>query len=110
MVTNVRLPKIDRILPKMIFSPPSRWQNLGLGTNPIEIAEPCYPHDKFVASHLCDACLKTILTKRLLQAPVHLVTDPANLFTDQRMSGPPICAAYKHFKTFLSILDNSPTD
>ena len=37
--------------------------------------------------------------KRLSQALVHFVTALASLFTDQRMSGLPIRAKYKHFKT-----------
>ena len=37
--------------------------------------------------------------KRRAQAPVHLVIDRASLFTDQRMSGLPIRAKNRHFKT-----------
>ena len=37
--------------------------------------------------------------KRSSHALVHLVTDRAGLFTDQRKSGLPIRASYKHFKT-----------
>ena len=37
--------------------------------------------------------------KRLSQALVHFVTALASLFTDQRMSSPPILANYKLFKT-----------
>ena len=45
------------------------------------------------------------------KALVHFVTALANLFTDQRMSGLPIRAKYKHFKTILKhTFDNSPTD
>ena len=49
-----------RFLPKSIFlSPQSRQQNLGLGTNPIDTAEPCFPHDNIVGSHYCDECMKS---------------------------------------------------
>ena len=37
--------------------------------------------------------------KRLSQALVHFVIDRASLFTDQRMSGLPIRAKYKHLRT-----------
>ena len=34
-------------------------QNLSLGTDPIDNAEPCFPHDNTVDSHLCDECTKS---------------------------------------------------
>ena len=37
--------------------------------------------------------------RRLSQALVHFVIDRANLFTDHRISGRPIRAKYKHFRT-----------
>ena len=49
--------------------------------------------------------------KRLSQALVHFVIDRASLFTDHRISGLPIRAKYKHFRTILEHTgDNSPTD
>ena len=49
-----------------------------------------------------------ILLARLL---VHLVIDRASLFTDHRISGRPIRAKYKHFRTIWDhTCDNSPTD
>ena len=48
-------------------------QNLSLGMNPIDNAEPCYPHDNMVGSQ-CDECMKS---------NEHSVTDRASLFTDQ---------------------------
>ena len=49
--------------------------------------------------------------RRLSQALVHFVMDLASLFTDHRISGLPICAKYKHFRTILEhTCDNSPTD
>ena len=51
------------------------------------------------------------LSERLSQARVHLVTDRASLFTDHRMSGLPIHAKNKNFKTICErTCDNSPTD
>ena len=52
--THVRLPKIHEIPPKVDLSPHDRQQNLSLGVNPIENAEPCFPHDNIVGSHLCE--------------------------------------------------------
>ena len=36
---------------------------------------------------------------RLSEALVHFVIDRASLFTDHRISGRPILAKYKHFRT-----------
>ena len=45
------------------------------------------------------------------QALVHFVIDRASLFTDHRISGLPIRAKYKHFRTIWEhTCDNSPTD
>ena len=42
---------------------------------------------------------------------VCMVTDRASVFTDQRMSGLPIRARYKHFNTICEhTFDKSPTD
>ena len=60
MGTNVRRPMIHKIPPNLILRPPGGRQNLRLGRDPIEIAEPCYPHDKIVDSHLCGECKKLI--------------------------------------------------
>ena len=49
--------------------------------------------------------------KRLSQALVHLVTARASWFTDRKISGLPIRAKYKHFRTICEqTFDNSPTD
>ena len=49
--------------------------------------------------------------RRLSQALVHFVMDRASLFTDHRISGRPIRAKYKHFRTIWEhTCDNSPTD
>ena len=60
MGTNVRLPKIHKILTEVDFlSPQGRQQNLSLGINPIDNAETCFPHGNTVGSHLCDECVKS---------------------------------------------------
>ena len=49
--------------------------------------------------------------RRLSQALVHFVIDRANLFTDHRISGLPIRAKYKHFRTIREhTCDSSPAD
>ena len=59
MGTNVRLPKIHKTPTEIDFlSPQGRQQNLSLGINPIDTAEPCNPHDNVVGSHLCGECMK----------------------------------------------------
>ena len=51
------------------------------------------------------------LANRLSHAWIHSVTDLASLLTDHRMSGRPIRAKYKHFKTICEqTSDDSPTD
>ena len=58
---------------------------------PIDNAEPCFPHDTVVGSHLCDECRK-IVWSSVGHRLVHLVTDRASLLTDHKMSGLPILA------------------
>ena len=49
--------------------------------------------------------------RRLSQALVHFVMARASLFTDHKISGRPILAKYKHFRTIWEhVFDNSPTD
>ena len=49
--------------------------------------------------------------KGLPQALVHFVIDRANLFTDHKISGRPIRAKYKHFRTnWEHTFHNSPAD
>ena len=49
--------------------------------------------------------------RRLSKALVHFVIDRASLFTDHRISGPPILAKYKRFRTIWEhTCDKFPTD
>ena len=49
--------------------------------------------------------------KRLSQDFVHFVTARASLFTDHKISGLPVRAKYRHFRTICEqTVDNSPTD
>ena len=53
--------KYKRHHQKLILSPQGRQQNLGLGTNPIGNAVPCFPHDNIDGNRLCDECKKSSL-------------------------------------------------
>ena len=50
-----------RLLQRLISSPQGRQQSLSLEINPVDNAEPCYPHDNIVGVHLCDEHKKWIL-------------------------------------------------
>ena len=90
MEMNVRLPKIQKIVLMFIMNLQRLQQNPSLEINLIDNVGLYYPHDNIVCSHLCDECKKSNELS---------VTVRASLFTDQRMSGPPIRAMYKQFKT-----------
>ena len=51
--------KYIRFSPKLILSPQGRQQSLSLEINPVCNAEPCFPHDNIVGSHLCGECMKS---------------------------------------------------
>ena len=60
MVTNVGLPKILKISPKLILSPQGRQQNLSRGINPSDNAGPCFPYGNMVGNNLCDECRNSL--------------------------------------------------
>ena len=72
-------------------------QNQNLEITPIDNVELYYSHDNKVDGHPCEH-----MKSNELDVLVHLVTDRARLFTDQRMSGLPI-------RTCEHTWDNSPT-
>ena len=47
--------------PRLISNSQGLQQNLSLGKNPIDNAEPCYTHDNIVGSQMCDDCAKSNL-------------------------------------------------
>ena len=50
--------------------------------------------------HSCDDIYEILsIQTSLSQALVHFVMDRASLFTDHKISGRPILAKYKHFRT-----------
>ena len=48
-----------RYFQRLILNLQGLHQNLSLGIDPIDNAEPCYPHDNIVGSHLCDDGMKS---------------------------------------------------
>ena len=68
-------------------------------------------HDNIVDNHSCVECKKIKGAKRLSEALVHFVTARGVYVQKKRLSGLPIRARYKYFKTICEYLfDNSPTD
>ena len=86
---------------KQILSPQDLLQNRSLETVPACIVLQYYPHNNTVYIHMCDEYKKINRFRRLSQALVHFVIDRASLFTDHRISGLPVRAKYKHFRTKL---------
>ena len=70
-----------------------------LETVPVCIVWQCYPHDNFVCIHMCDEYVKSIDSGVFSLALVHFAIDRASLFADHEISGRPIRATYKHFRT-----------
>ena len=109
--TNVWLPKMRNVPPEVDFessrSPAKSesWNSPNLHCLAVLPTWQCCP-----CSHVW---WKNEINRfrRLSQALVHFVMDRASLFTDHRISGRPIRAKYKHFRTILEHpCDNSPTD
>ena len=82
-------------------------QNQSLETIQVCIAVLCFPHNNIACVHLYDECTIS-RAKRLSQAFVHFVTARASLFADQKISGLPIRATSRHFRTICEqTVDNS---
>ena len=92
-------PKRTMFTQKWILNPQDLPQNRSLGTVPVATVLQYYPHDNIVCIHTYDEQMKSIDFRRLSQALVHFVINLASLFTDHRISGLPIRAKYKHFRT-----------
>ena len=84
----------------LILSLQGLLQNQSLETILVCIVVLIFPHDIIACIHMCDECEEEIKrAKRLSQDSVHFVTARASLFTDHRISGLPIRAKYRHFRT-----------
>ena len=53
------LRRFTRFSPKLISSLQSRQRSLGLGTIPLDNAEPCFPHGNIVCDHMRDQCKRS---------------------------------------------------
>ena len=82
-------------LQKWILNLQDLRQNQSLETVPVCIVWQYYPHDNTVCIHMYDQSIQAFVHK-----PWSIfVIDRASLFTDHRISGRPIRAKYKHFRT-----------
>ena len=100
--------KCTMFLQKWVLSPQDLPRSQSLERVPIYIVLQCFPHDNIIGIQLCEEC-KRSKAKRLSQTFVHFVTARASLFTDHKISGPPIRAKYRHLRTiYEQTVDNSP--
>ena len=93
-------PKCIRVLLMFIMSLQSLLQNENLENKPNRHCCAVFPHNKIAQIHMYDECKRSndsVVCHRLCL--VHFVIDRASLFTDRRISGLPIWAKYKHFRT-----------
>ena len=100
-----------RFPPKWIWSLQGLQQSLSLGIDPIDQCWAVFPTWQYCRWSFVWWMYAIKRARRLSQALVHFVTALASLFTDQRMSSPPIRAKYKHFKNTIwaHTFDSSPT-
>ena len=61
MGTNVGLPKTHKIHLEVDFESSRSPAKSESWKNPINNAEPCFPHDNIVSSLSCDECMKAII-------------------------------------------------
>ena len=83
----------------LIFSPQGLLQNQSLRTIQVCVVVLCFPQNNIGGIQLYDDCTRSNAPSVLSQALVHFVIDRASFFTDHKISGRPILAKYKHFKT-----------
>ena len=90
--------KRTKFLQKWILNPQDLPQNQSLETVPVCIVSQYYPHSNNVLSFHdeCKISSDSIVCHRLWSI---FVMDRASLFTDHKISGRPILAKYKHFRT-----------
>ena len=97
--TNVWLPKMRKTQPDVDLESsrsPAKWESWN---NPNRHCCAVFPTWQYCLNSRVWWMSEIKRAKRSLHALVHLVTARASLFTDQRMSGLPMRAKYKHFRT-----------
>ena len=103
--------KCIMFIQKWISNPQGLPQIRSLKTVPICIVLDCFPHDNDVYVHMCDECKISSDSDVCHTFLVHFVIDRASLFTDHTISGLPIRAKYRDFRTIWEhTCDTSPTD
>ena len=109
--TNVRLPKMHNVPPEVDFESsrsPAKSESWNSPNLHCFAVLPTWQYCLY--SHVW-WIYEINRFRRLSQALVHFVMDRASLFTDERISGLPIRAKYKHFGTIWEdTFDNSPTE
>ena len=92
--------KCTMFLQKWILNLQDLQQNQSLEKALVCIVWQYYPHDKIVFIYMYDEYMYEINRFwRLSQALLHFVMDRASLFTDHSISGRPILAKDKQFRT-----------
>ena len=97
--TNERLPKTHNVPPEVDFESSRSPANRSLEPVPVCIVLQYFPHSKTVCIHMCDECKISIDSGGCHRLWSIFVIDRASLFTDHRISGLPVHAKYKHFRT-----------
>ena len=100
--TNVWLPKMHKSLPDVDFESSRSPAKSESWNNPILHCCAVLPTWQYFLNSHVRWMYEIKRAKRLSHALVHLVIARANLFTDHKVSGPPMRAKYKHFRTFVS--------
>ena len=109
--TNVWLPKIHKTPPEVDFESSRSPAKLESWNSPNLHCLAVFPTWQYCLYSRVWWIYEINRFRRLSQALVHFVMDRASLFTDHKISGRPIRAKYKHFRTIWEhTCDNSPTD
>ena len=91
---------MHNVPPEVDFlNPQDLPQNRSLETVPVCIVLQYYPHSNTVYVHMCDECMISIDSGVCHRLWSIFVIDRASLFTDHRISGLPIRAKCKHFRS-----------
>ena len=109
--TNVWLPKTHNVPPEVDFESSRSPAKSESWNSPSLHCLAVFPTWQYCLYSLVWWIYEINRFRRLSQALVHFVIDRASLFTDHRISGRPIRAKYKIFRTIWEhVFDNSPTD
>ena len=109
--TNVWLPKMHNVPPEVDFESSRSPAKSESWNSPNLHCLAVFPTWQYCLYSLVWWIYEINRFRRLSQALVHFVMNRASLFTDHNISGRPILAKYKHFRTIWEhVFDSSPTD